>query len=196
MWSVVSWIRNLITEYTWFWWSSNESKSTAILLVGLDDAGKTTLTGRLTQNRLIQSAPTGKASSHEIKIGSTLLSITDIGGHQQIRRLWRDYMFASTRLIFMVDASNRQRIPEARYELLKILNDDEMSFLPILILGNKIDNINAALSESELRYHLQIEKYLNEENPRVKLCMCSLMRNEGFTDGLRWLIQQPIRTEN
>lgn len=196
MWSVVSWIRNLITEYTWFWWSSNESKSTAILLVGLDDAGKTTLTGRLTQNRLIQSAPTGKASSHEIKIGSTLLSITDIGGHQQIRRLWRDYMFASTRLIFMVDASNRQRIPEARYELLKILNDDEMSFLPILILGNKIDNINAALSESELRYHLQIEKYLNEENPRVKLCMCSLMRNEGFTDGLRWLIQQPIRTED
>lgn len=196
MWSVVSWIRNLITEYTWFWWSSNESKSTAILLVGLDDAGKTTLTGRLTQNRLIQSAPTGKASSHEIKIGSTLLSITDIGGHQQIRRLWRDYMFASTRLIFMVDASNRQRIPEARYELLKILNDDEMSFLPILILGNKIDNINAALSENELRYHLQIEKYLNEENPRVKLCMCSLMRNEGFTDGLRWLIQQPIRTEN
>lgn len=196
MWSVVSWIRNLITEYTWFWWSSNESKSTAILLVGLDDAGKTTLTGRLTQNRLIQSAPTGKASSHEIKIGSTLLSITDIGGHQQIRRLWRDYMFASTRLIFMVDASNRQRIPEARYELLKILNDDEMSFLPILILGNKIDNINAALSENELRYHLQIEKYLNEENPRVKLCMCSLMRNEGFTDGLRWLIQQPIRTED
>ncbi|CAF3710512.1 unnamed protein product [Rotaria socialis] len=153
MWSVLTWIRDVVAEYTWFWWPSNGSNSNAILLVGLDDAGKTTLTGRLTQNRLIQAPPTGKPSKHEFKIGSTTLTLTDVGGHQQARRLWRDYMFASTRLIFMIDASNRQRIPEARYELLQILNDDNMNFAPLLILGNKIDNVDTAYSESDLRSH-------------------------------------------
>jgi GTP-binding protein SAR1 len=196
MWSVLTWMRDYIAEYTWFWWSSKDSKSNTILLLGLDDAGKTTLTGRLTQNRLIQAAPTGKPSKHEIKIGSTLLAITDVGGHQQARRLWRDYMFASTRLIFVIDASNRQRLPEARYELLNVLNDDEIQSIPLLILANKIDNTGTAYGEKELIYHLDLDKYLNEENPRVKLCMCSIKRNEGFTDGLKWLIKQPVKIDD
>ncbi|UJR28979.1 hypothetical protein I4U23_010197 [Adineta vaga] len=193
MWSFLTYIRDLITEYTWFWWPSNGSNEKAVLLVGLDDAGKTTLTGRLTQNRLIQAAPTSKPSTHEVKIGSTTLAVTDIGGHQQARRIWKDYMYASTRLVFLLDASNRARLPEARHELLKILEDDDAQSIPILILGNKIDNVRTACGESELRHFLQIEKYLNEENPRVKLCMCSVGQNEGFGDGLRWLINQSVR---
>lgn len=196
MWSIFTRLRDFIAEYAWFWWASSDSKTNTILLLGLDDAGKTTLTGRLTQNRLIQASPTGKPSTHEIKIGSTLLAITDVGGHQQARRLWRDYMYASARIVFMIDASNRKRLPEASYELLKLLDDDEMKFAPVLILCNKIDNISSACGEHELRQLLQIEKYLNEENPRVKLCMCSVMRNEGFTDGLKWLIKCPVVLED
>ncbi|CAF0739297.1 unnamed protein product [Adineta steineri] len=193
MWSVLTWMRDLVTEYTWFWWSSNSSDSRAILLVGLDDAGKTTLTGRLTQNRLIQTAPSAKPSKYEVKIGSTHLAVTDVGGHAQARRLWKEYMFASTRLIFILDASNRQRIPEARHELMKILDDEDVQSIPILILANKIDNVATACGEQELRYHLQIENFLNVEDPRVKLCMCSISRNEGFTDGIKWLINQSIK---
>jgi len=196
MWSMLTWMRDLIAEYTWFWWPSNDSKCNTVLLVGLDDAGKTTLTGRLTQNRLIQAPPSSRPSKYEMKFGSTTLAITDVGGHQQARRLWRDYMLSSTRLIFVIDASNRQRLPEARHELLKILNDDEIQSMPLLILANKIDNIDTAYNESELRYHLQIEKYLNVENPRIKLCTCSIKRNEGFTEGIKWLIKQPIQSEN
>lgn len=196
MWSILTKIRDLISEYAWFWWSSDGSKTNAILLVGLDDAGKTTLTGRLTQNRLIQAQPSAVPSKYDIKIGSTELAITDIGGHMQARRIWRDYMLASTRMIFMIDASNRERIPEARYELSKILNDEEFQSMPILILANKIDIIDRALSESELRHQLQIEKYLNTENPRIKLSMCSIGKNEGFTDGLKWLIKQNIQSDN
>lgn len=197
MWSFFSWIRDLISDYTWFWsgWGSSSSKSNTILLIGLDDAGKTTLTGRLTQNRLIQAQPTGNPSTHEIRIDSTLLAITDVGGHQQARRLWRDYMYSSTRLIFVVDASNRDRIPEARYELFNVLKDDEAKFIPILVLANKIDNTQMALSEAELIDQLQIASYLCVEKPRMKLCMCSIKLNEGFADGLKWLIKQEIRID-
>ena len=194
MWSVFTWMRDLISEYTWFFWSSSDSKSNTVLLVGLDDAGKTTLTGRLTKNCLVQAQPTGQPSTHEMKIGSTLLSITDIGGHEQARRIWRNYMFSSTRIIFVIDASNRYRIPEARHELLKILNDEDIQSMPVLILANKIDITRAACGESELRSLLQIEEHLNAEDARVKLCMCSIAKNEGFADGLKWLIQKPIKS--
>ena len=193
MWSLLTWMRDFLADYAWFWWRSDDSKSNTILLIGLDDAGKTTLTGRLTQNRLIQASPTSQPSKHEVKIGSTLLAITDVGGHRQARRLWRDYMFASARLIFLVDASNRERLPEARHELLSVLKDEDAQQVPMLILANKVDNTETALSESELIHHLQIDSFLRQENARVKLCMCSIKRNEGFTDGLRWLIKQPVQ---
>ena len=196
MWSFLTRIRDFIAEYNWFWWQSTGSNVNAILLIGLDDAGKTTLTGRLTQDRLIQASPTSKPSNHGIQIGSTLLTITDVGGHAQARRLWREYMFASTRLIFVVDVSNRSRLPEARHELLSVLNDEDTQHVPMLVLGNKIDNIQTACSETELIYLLQLDKYLHGENPRVKICMCSIKRNEGFSDGLRWLIKQPIQVDN
>lgn len=196
MWSLFTRVREMFNDYAWFWWPFNNSKVNTILLVGLDDAGKTTLTGRLTKNCLVQAPPTSQPLNHEIQIGSTTLSITDIGGHQQARRLWRTYMFESTRLVFLIDASNRSRIPEARYELLKLLDDEDLQALPILILGNKIDRVDRACSESELRSLLQIENYLNEEPTRVKLCMCSVAANEGFTDGLKWLIKQSIRSDN
>ncbi|CAF0957818.1 unnamed protein product [Adineta ricciae] len=193
MWSLFTYVRDLINGYAWFWWPSNGSDEKTILLVGLDDAGKTTLTGRLTQNRLIQAPPTGTPIGHGLKIGSTQLTMTDVGGHAQARRIWKNFMHASTRLVFMLDASNRPRFAEARHELWKILMDDDVRSLPILILGNKIDNVETACSETELRQILQIEKFLNESNPRVKLCMCSVARDEGFADGLRWLINQHIR---
>ena len=189
-------MRDFIAEYNWFWWQSTESGVNAILLIGLDDAGKTTLTGRLTRDRLMQPSPTAQPSTHEIKIGSTLLAITDVGGHKQARRLWREYMFASTRLIFLVDASNRSRLPEARHELLSVLNDEDTQYVPMLILANKIDNVDTACSETELIYLLQLDKYLHGDNPRVKVCMCSIKRNEGFSDGLRWLIKQPIQVDS
>lgn len=195
MWSIVSWVKNFLSDYIWFWWPSNDMSTRTILLIGLDDAGKTTLTGLLTQNRLIQSTPTSQPSNHHIKIGSTQLCITDVGGHVQARRLWRDYMFASTRLIFMIDVSNRDRLHEARRELWNLLKDDEIKRVPLLILGNKIDNIHTALSQTELVQYLQIDSYLNAENSLVKLSMCSLMRNEGFSDGLRWLIAQKIQSD-
>lgn len=194
--SFFSWMYEKFFEYAWFWRGSSSSKTNTILLIGLDDAGKTTLTGRLTQNRLFQASPTSKPSTHEIQIGSTLLAITDVGGHAQARRLWRDYMYSSTRLIFVVDASNRARIPEARYELFNVLKDDETQYVPILILANKIDNTQSALSEFELIDALQIGQYLHGDNPRMKLCMCSIMRNEGFSDGLKWLIKQEVKSKD
>lgn len=52
--------------------------------------------------------------------------------------------------MFLVDASDRTRLPESRAELDTLLTDEQLSTCPVLVLGNKIDKPGAA-SEDELR---------------------------------------------
>lgn len=50
----------------------------------------------------------------------------------------------------MVDACDRNRLPESKAELDSLLTDESLANCPVLVLGNKIDRPGAA-SEDELR---------------------------------------------
>lgn len=52
--------------------------------------------------------------------------------------------------MFLVDAADPERFPEAKAELDSLLSEDYLAKVPFLVLGNKID-IAAAAPEDELR---------------------------------------------
>lgn len=54
-------------------------------------------------------------------------------------------------IVFLIDVWDRQRFNESITELDSLLSDEQLANCPILLLGNKIDKINAA-GEQEIRH--------------------------------------------
>eukprot|EP00889_Picochlorum_renovo_P005368 jgi/Picre1/32398/NNA_007744.t1 len=70
-------------------------------------------------------------------------TVWDVGGQDKIRPLWRHYFQNTQGLIFVVDSNDRDRIGEARDELHRMLNEDELRDAVLLVFANKQDLPNA-----------------------------------------------------
>merc|ERR1712146_91591 len=94
-----------------------------ILMVGLDAAGKTTILYKLKLGEVVTPIPTIGFNVEEVSY--------------KIRTLWRHYYTNTQGIIFVVDSNDRDRIDDARDELHKMINDEELKDAIVLVYANK-----------------------------------------------------------
>ena len=178
-----------------FEWMGFFQKSANIVFLGLDNAGKTTMLYMLQSDRFTQTDSTVHPHSTEVTIGNIKFNSYDLGGHIAARKTWRDYCGKLDGIIFMVDASDVDRLDEAKNELDSLLEMSELQQTPFVIFGNKVDKRDA-LPEDPLRerlglgYHQTYGKDSSNKNAGarpVEIFMCSVLKRAGYGDGFQWL---------
>merc|ERR1711965_421555 len=112
--------------FTWVWQRLLGKKEMRIVMVGLDAAGKTTVLYNLKLGEVVTTMPTIGFNVETVEYKNISFTVWDVGGQDKIRKLWRYYYENTQGLTFVVDSSDRDRIEDAREELTKILNEDEM----------------------------------------------------------------------
>ena len=85
----------------------------------------------------------------QINKGNLMIKAWDLGGQKQFRSEWARYASGANVIIFVVDSSAADLITYSRRELNYMLEERDLSNIPILILANKID-LNPHLTEPEI----------------------------------------------
>ncbi|XP_013145319.1 PREDICTED: ADP-ribosylation factor 1 [Papilio polytes] len=161
-------------------------KEMRILMVGLDAAGKTTILYKLKLGEIVTTIPTIGFNVETVEYKNISFTVWDVGGQDKIRPLWRHYFQNTQGLIFVVDSNDRERIGEAREELMRMLSEDELRDAVLLIFANKQDLPNA-MNAAEITDKLGLHSLRNRNWYIQATCATS---GDGLYEGLDWLSNQ------
>lgn len=157
-----------------------------ILMVGLDAAGKTTILYKLKLGEVVTTVPTIGFNVETVEYKNINFSVWDVGGQDKIRQLWRHYFQNTQGLIFVVDSNDRERVSEAKDELMRMLSEDELRDAVLLIFANKQDLPNA-MNAAEITDRLGLHTLRNRQWYIQSTCATS---GDGLYEGLDWLSNQ------
>lgn len=160
-----------------------QGRELRILLLGLDNAGKTTILKKLASEDVTHITPTQGFNIKSVMADDVRLNVWDIGGQRKIRPYWRNYFENTDVLIYVIDSSDRKRFDETAMELSELLEEDKLKNVPVLIFANKQDLLTAAKA-SEIAGGLQLVK-IRDRSWQIQAC--SALSGEGIKDGMEWI---------
>merc|ERR1712076_146227 len=88
---------------------------------------------------VVTTIPTIGFNVETVEYKNLSFTVWDVGGQDKIRPLWRHYYTGTQGLIFVVDSNDRDRTEDAREELTKMLNEDEMREAVLLGFAKRDD---------------------------------------------------------
>lgn len=152
-------------------------------MVGLDAAGKTTILYRLKLGEVVTTIPTIGFNVETVTHKNIAFTAWDVGGKDKIRPLYRHYFQDTQALVFVVDSSDVERMPEVREELHRFVREQELRESLLLVLANKQD-LPKALGVSEITERLG----LHQLRPlKWYIQPCSAITGDGLYEGLDWV---------
>ncbi|KAM8839497.1 ADP-ribosylation factor-like protein 14 [Synchiropus picturatus] len=132
-----------------------------VLILGLDDAGKTTFLYRLKHKLSVETVPTIGFNVEMVeakkKGKNILLTMWDVGGQDSMRSHWEEYYHDTAAVVFVLDSSARRGFGKARQELEKILKNDKLRGRPLILIANKQD-VDTALTVTEIKERFNLRK--------------------------------------
>ncbi|KAF7553616.1 hypothetical protein G7Z17_g3488 [Cylindrodendrum hubeiense] len=161
-----------------------KDKEMRILMLGLDNAGKTTIVKKVMGEDVSTVSPTLGFIIKTIDYEGYKLNIWDVGGQKTLRSYWRNYFEKTDALIWVVDATDRLRIEDCRDELQGLLQEERLGGASLLVFANKMD-VEGCMTEQEILASLQLEAIRTH---RWHILPCSAMTGVNLKEGLAWVV--------
>ncbi|KIW04979.1 uncharacterized protein PV09_04141 [Verruconis gallopava] len=161
-----------------------KDKEMRVLLLGLDSAGKTTITKKLLGEPIDDISPTLGFQIRTIKVDGYQLNIWDVGGQKSLRTYWKNYFEKTDTLIWVVDSTDASRLTDCRDELKKLLVEERLMGASLLVFKNKSD-VPGCLGEEEIRKALELDQI---KTHRWKIVSSSAVTGEGLREGIDWVV--------
>ncbi|KAJ6010907.1 ARF/SAR superfamily [Penicillium sp. IBT 35674x] len=160
-----------------------ERKTVRIIIVGLHEAGKSTILHKMNAGEVVTTTPAPGFNVKTVQYKNVHLTSWATSGPDDYRPLWKNYYQDTQAIIFVVDSDNHHRINEARYELERLLNEDALRDALLLVCANKQD-MATALSTAEVAEKLALQS-LKQHWYIQATCATS---GDGIYEGIEWLV--------
>ncbi|KVI11766.1 Small GTPase superfamily, ARF/SAR type, partial [Cynara cardunculus var. scolymus] len=171
------------------------NKEARILVLGLDNAGKTTILYRLQMGEVVSTIPTIGFNVETVQYNNIKFQVWDLGGQTSIRPYWRCYFPNTQAIIYVVDSSDTERLVIAKEEFHAILEEEELKGAVVLIFANKqvepfnlshkpnesFNDLPGALDDAAVTEALELHKIKNRQWSIFKT---SAIKGEGLFEGL------------
>ncbi|XP_074910065.1 ADP-ribosylation factor-like protein 13A [Buteo buteo] len=183
-------------SHCWSWLQTIQEpvRKVTLLVVGLDNAGKTSIIMDIERALAGEVLPAVQPGQTCLRVDRFEVTLVDLPGGQRSRSAWRNHYSAAHGFLFVLDSSDLARIEEARKVLSRVLSHPDVSGKPLLLLANKQDSATALLP-CELIERLSLERLVNENRSPCRIEPCAANRappagpGRATLQGLRWLLR-------
>eukprot|EP00292_Cryptomonas_paramecium_P020392 CAMPEP_0113696148 /NCGR_PEP_ID=MMETSP0038_2-20120614/21315_1 /TAXON_ID=2898 /ORGANISM="Cryptomonas paramecium" /LENGTH=180 /DNA_ID=CAMNT_0000618811 /DNA_START=6 /DNA_END=545 /DNA_ORIENTATION=- /assembly_acc=CAM_ASM_000170 len=111
-----------------------------VVLLGLNKAGKTSILYQFSTGLMVPTITTRGCNIEKIPFREFIFTMKDVGGCDDMRQRWDQYIEESTDvLIYVVDASDVDRLGQSRQELERVLQSEKLKDSVLLVLANQKD---------------------------------------------------------
>ncbi|XP_046390927.1 ADP-ribosylation factor-related protein 1 [Ischnura elegans] len=165
-----------------------------VLILGLDNAGKTTylesaktkFTKGYRGMNLSKITATVGLNIGQIDVAGIRLHFFDLGGQEELQSLWDKYYAESHAVIYVVDSSDRDRIPDSKEAFDRTIGSNLLTGVPLLVVANKQD-LSECMGVREVKPIFNRSAHLIGRRDCMVLPV-SALNGDGIDEGIRWLV--------
>jgi len=161
-----------------------KEKEVRILMLGLDNAGKTTIWKKFNGEDINTISPTLGFNIKSLDHKGFQLNIWDVGGQKSLRSYWRNYFESTDGLVWVVDSADKMRLEDCKSELHKLLQEERLGGATLLVFANKRD-LPGSLSAAEIKDILKLDEI---ETHHWQIVWCSAVTGENLLEGIDWMV--------